>query len=423
MMFDTPLRLPGIFRTPIGSRIVRPSVPRFARTINFMGDSITDDTNFNPSTTLRQNPLSAYVNWAMAALAGRAFPMWNPTGVSSGFTAQGVYEFATFGNTAGQINTNHVPQVNASPGDLVCILAGANNLGNVNQSAATAFAEIQSLVTSLRNGGNNNLLICALTPRASSNNTVGSDGNTFAVRVQQLNALLADWCPGQGILFCDWTPVIADSNGFWNAGFSSDNIHPNPIGAQAMGAFLASFLLANYRLLDPYINADFLATLNSQSVTTSGWSLQPYSSSTATQATVAGTDGLGDWRRVTVGNVTPANTIADFFRLNMALPVGWNVQNGDLIQPVVEMRINDQITNGRIMVRMTANSRTSRPIQMNDNDRTTFQPFQGWFFGQPSVVNAASTVEMLATLQGAPMSVDFRRIGFRKVNSMVPPFV
>lgn len=396
-----------------------------ARTINFIGDSLTDIANQNSSATNRANPWRSFINWAMSRINHRAYAMWNPTGSTSTFAspAVGTYEFATFGAVTSQIITNHVSEITASKGDLVCILAGANDLGNLTRTSAETLTQIQGLVDALRAAGHTNLMICALTPRAAANNGLGSDGKTFAVRVQETNALLLPYCASQGIPFCNWFPVLADSSGFWNPGFSDDNVHFNTRGSQAAGFFLGDFILENYQVFDATITSDFLASLNSQSVTTTGWSTQVYSGSTVSASTVAGTDGQGDWRRLVVGNATPASTLVDFFRTGVPLPPAWGIVDGDLIQPVVEMRIESSLSNARIDVRIEANSRTSRQVQMNGSERSALEPFSGWFFGQPTQVNASSTVLLLAQMQGTPMTVDFRRIGFRKVNSMVPPYL
>lgn len=397
------------------------------RTINFVGDSITDNYNVNVSATDRRKASESYVQWALSRMQYRADAMWNPTGNSSsaGGPVVGTYEFATFGAPCSLIQTNHLPEVNANRADLVSILAGANNLGNGNETSAQVFAAIQSLVANFRAAGHNNIVICALTPRSSALNTLGSDGKTFAVRVQETNALLAPWCVSQGIGFCDWTSVITDANGFWLTNFSGDGVHPSTRGAQAMGQFYADFLMANYNLGSPILNSQFLSTLNSQSSPTSGYSLFTFNigaPASATQTTVAGTDGFGDWRRVTTTHSDPAINYTNFTRTGMTLNPEWNIQNGDMIQGVFEARLISGVSNSQITAEISGNGRFDRFFSNSGGGRRIFSPFEGVFLGQPFVVNSNTTINATISIVGS-MQIDFRRVGFRRVTSMVPPYV
>lgn len=390
----------------------------YARTIIFVGDSITDASQVNTSATVKNNARASFANWALAKLNGRAFANYNPTGTSYSYVAAGTYEFGSFGATVTTIQNNHLAEINSNPADLVCLLVGANNLGNINQTSAQTFTEIQTFVNALKAAGHSNLLVCALTPRTAANNSLGSDGKTFALRVQETNALLAAWCPTVGAKFCDWTSVIADGSGFWNSGLSSDNVHPNTKGSQVMGEFLATFLAANYRLNDSILTTAFISTLNTNSSPVSGFSFFTFGG-TASQATVTG-DTLGDWRRVTTTHADAVASYTEFSRSNTVMPVGWGMVNGDLIQPVVEMRCLSDIATYGLEVKVTGNGYTSRVAFPGSAAATP--AFEGLFFGQPFPVLAATTPTVFVTIKGTGV-IDFRRLGYRKVTSMVPPYI
>jgi len=52
----------------------------------------------------------------------------------------------------------------------------------------------------------------------------------------------------------------------------------------------------------------------------------------------------------------------------------------------------------------------------------TYQAFQGVFFGQPVAANASSLISCTIAIKGV-LNFDVRRFGFRKVNSVVPPYI
>lgn len=396
-----------------------------ARRINFVGDSITDIYNVNISATNRRKYSNSFIYWALLKSQYAFDSVYNPTGASYGWGAVGTYEFATYGASCSQIMTEFLTPVNNNPGNIINILAGANDLGNLGRTAAQTFAQIQNMITTFKSNGHNNFIICALTPRTSAlNPTSPTDGKTFAVRVQETNALLAAWCPTVGIKFCDWTASITDSNGFWLSGYTDDGVHPNTLGSQIMGNFYADFIDANYSINSPILNTNFISTLNSQNSPTSGWTLFTYNvgaPASATQTTIAGTDGLGDWRRVTTTHSDPSINYTQFYRNGMTLNPEWGIVDGDLIQAVAEVRLLSSVSNSLISMTLSGNSRSDLFLSQTST-RRVYDPFQGVVLGQPFAVTSTTTLNGTVDIKGS-MSFDIRRFGFRKVNSMQPPYI
>jgi len=411
---------PRILRNQVGARIFAPSGKPFIQRINFTGGSIIDYTNMNTSSANRfftRGP----VTHALGLAKGQYYANYNPTGTSYGWTQQGTYEFGTYGANTPTIQTNHLGEINAAPADLVFMFCGLNDLGNGSATAALTFSRIQTYVAALQAAGHKNIAIAGITPRRSSYNPTGTDGKTLAVRNVETNDLLRPWCAANKIPFCDWYSVLNDGSGFLRTDLSIDDTHPNTLGAQKMGVFLDQFLRDNYVLgASPY-NAALQASLNPESDCTSGWTNTQFGTGgSATQTTIAATDGLGSWRRVTTNNPVTATNTTYFTRDNTPIPAAWGHVNGELLQPVLELRME---TEGVCAIDASINNGGSSALScFNLNFFETHQPFHGVFFGQPFAANASTLLNVRVTIRGS-VSLDFRRFGFRKVNSRIPPFI
>ena len=420
MIFNTPLRQPSIFRTAINGRIVANGRPRpFIQKINFVGGSIIDFTNVNSGT--KRFFVRGPVTHALGLAKGSYYSNWNATGTSYGWPQTGTYEFGTYGANTPTIQSNHLAELNAAPADLVFLFCGLNDLGNGSATAALTASRIQDFVAALRAAGHQNIAIAAVTPRRSTYNPTGTDGKTIAVRNVETNNLLRPWCASQGIPFCDWYSVLDDGSGFLRTDLSIDDTHPNTMGAQKLGAFLHNFLITNYRTSDSPYGTGLQASLNPESDCTSGWSNSQFGTGgSATQTTVAASDGLGSWRRITTNNPVIATNTTYLQRTNVPIPAAWAHVDGQLLQPVIELRLESESV---MSISAEVNNGGTFPFSsFNMANIDPVQPFQGVYFGQPFAANAATLFNLTLILRGT-IAIDVRRFGFRKVNSMVPPYI
>jgi lysophospholipase L1-like esterase len=391
----------------------------FIRTINFTGGSIIDYTNIN--STSKRFFVRGPVTQAMGLAKGTYFSNWNATGTSYGFTQPGTYEFGSFGASTPQIQANHLSEINAAPADLVFLYCGLNDLGNGSATASLTFSRIQTFVAALRSAGHQNIAIAGITPRRSTYNPTGTDGKTIAVRNVETNDLLRPWCASQGIPFCDWYSVLNDGSGFLRTDLSIDETHPNTLGAQKMGEFLHSFILSNYRTAESPYGSALQATLNPESDFTAGWSNSQFGSGgSATHTTVAATDGLGSWRRITTNNPVLLTNTSYSQRSNVPIPAAWGHVDGQLLQPIIELRM---LSEGTTAISADINNGGTSPINcFNLNNVEVHQPFHSVYFGQPFAANASTLFQFTMAIRGS-IALDIRRFGFRKVTSMVPPFI
>lgn len=389
------------------------------RTINFTGGSNTDYHNVNSAT--KRNFMRGFITHALAFAKGKYYANYNPTGTSYGFTQPGTYEFATYGALTPTIQSNHLGEINASPADLVFMYCGMNDLGNGQATAALTTSRIQTFHAALVAAGHKNIAVGAVTPRRSTYNPLGTDGKTIAVRNVETNDLLRSWCAANGIPFCDWYSTLEDGSGFLRTDLSVDDTHFNTKGSQILGQFFDDFISANYRTYDSPYGTAFQATMNPESDVTSGWTNSQFATGgSATQSTVAATDGLGSWRRIATSNpVLTANTTY-LQRANVPIPAGWGHVNGDLLQPIIECRLE---TESVISLEAGVNNGGTNPLScFNIAFYEAHQPFQGVFFGQPFAANASTLYTLTLAIRGTA-NLDVRRFGFRKVNSMVPPYI
>jgi lysophospholipase L1-like esterase len=391
----------------------------FIQKINFVGGSLIDFTNVN-SAIKRFNTRGLITN-ALGIAKGSYYANWNPTGTSYGFSQQGTYEFATFGATTPQIQTNHLGEINAAPADLVFLFCGLNDLGNGGATAALTVSRIQTFVAALKAAGHKNIAISAITPRRSTYNPAGTDGKTIAVRNVETNALLISWCASQGIPFCDWYSVLDNGSGFLRTDLSIDDTHVNSMGAQKMGQFLHNFLIANYRTSPSPYDLNFQNTLNPQSDCTSGWSNSQFGTGgSATQTTIAASDGLGSWQRLTTNNPVIATNTTYFQRTNVPIPTSWAHVNGQLLQPILELKLEAESV---MSISAEMNNGGTAPLTIfNMTYIESFQPFHGVFLGQPFAANTSTLFSLTMAIRGS-IAIDIRRFGFRKVSSMVPPYL
>jgi len=390
----------------------------FVAKINFVGGSLIDYTNVNSST--KRFYVRGPVTQALGLAKGSYFSNWNATGTSYGFAQLGTYEFGTFGANTLQIQANHLAEINAAPADLVFLYCGLNDLGNGAATAALTFSRIQDFVAALRSNGHNRIAIAGITPRRSTFNPVGSDGKTIAVRNVETNDLLRPWCITQNIPFCDWYSVLDDGSGFLRTDLSIDETHPNTLGAQKMGEFLNNFIVSNYRTAQSPYGSALIATLNPESDFTVGWSNSQFGTGgSAVHTTVAATDGLGSFRRITTTNPVSTNTSYSQ-RLNVPIPAAWGHVNGELLQPIIELRM---LTEGTTSLSAEINNGGTHVISsFNLDNREVYQPYHSVFFGQPFAANASTLFTLTLGIRGS-IALDIRRFGFRKVTSMTPPFL
>lgn len=399
----------------MSKRAVRPLI----QTIAFVGSSSTDYMNVVGTT--RSNYLRSTGMHLLGKMKGRVYPMWNPTGGSYGLTpGVGTYEFGTFGATIPTISTNHLAELNASRGDLVFIHAGMNDLSS-GQQASQMLTSMQAFVAVLKSANHKNIAIAGVTPRTSADNPVAG-GKTLAVRTIEANDLLRAWCASQNIPFCDWHSAVADSSGFLLPQFTYDTIHMNVLGGQTLSDVLITFLEENYRLNSSPYDSAFISTLNPESdfsgftVFTSG------AGASISKSTVAGDDGLGNWTRITLSQPTPASSLAQVYRNNMGIPAGWAHVDGQLLQTVLECRLVSSGYSFSMNCEPT-NGLPGAVTSLNQNNIDAWQPFHGVFLGQPAPANAATRFNLEMRLRGSSVVLDVRRYGFRKVNSMVPPYL
>jgi lysophospholipase L1-like esterase len=405
----------GLSPTLLNQRL---NLKPFVRTINFTGGSTFDFTNINGSS--RRNFIRSLVIHAIAQSKGKYHANYNPTGTSYGFSTIGTYEFATYGASTPTIQATHLAEINANPADLVFMLCGLNDLGNGSATAALTFSRIQTYYGALKQAGHKNIAIGAITPRRSTFNPNGTDGKPIVIRNVETNALLSSWCAANKIPFCDWYNVLNDGSGFLRTDLSYDDTHVNTLGAQKMGAFLGSFIQSNFRTGPSPYNSSFLASLNPESVCTSGWTNSQFGSGgSAVQSTVPGTDGLGDWRRITTNNPNLAVNTTYFDRLNIPIPASWNHVNGQLLQPIIELRLENEAI---CSIEATVQNGTMPISCLNINNYEIHQPFESVFFGQPFVANTSTLFRFTLALRGT-VAMDVRRFGFRKVDSMYPPYI
>lgn len=400
---------------------VRGGTKPLIRTINFTGGSIMDYLNINSST--KRFYTRGLVTHALGQAKGAYYANYNPTGTSYGFAPTGTYEFGTYGANTTTIQANHLSEINASPADLVFMFCGLNDLGNGSATAALTFSRIQTYVAALKAANHRNIAIAAITPRRSTYNPTGTDGKTIAVRNVETNDLLRPWCASQGIPFCDWYSVLNDGSGFLRTDLSIDDSHPNTQGAQKLGEFLHTFLTANYRTYDSPYDTAFQATLNPESDCTSGWTRSQFGTGgSSSQSTVAASDGLGSWLRLSINNPALATNTTYLQRNNVPIPAGWGHVDGQLIQPVLECRMTaDAVT--YIDANMAGAAAATNPLSgFSVAQYETYQAFQGVFFGQPVAANASSLISCTIAIKGV-LNFDVRRFGFRKVNSVVPPYI
>lgn len=389
------------------------------QTISFVGSSSTDYMNVVGTT--RSNYLRSTGMHLLGKMKGRVYPMWNPTGGSYGLTpGVGTYEFGTFGATIPTISTNHLAELNASRGDLIFIHAGMNDLYSGNQ-ASQMMTSMETFVAALKAAGHSNIAIAGVTPRTSADNPTAG-GKTLAVRTIEANDLLRPWCATQGIPFCDWHSVVADGSGFLQSQYTYDVIHVNVLGGQVLADFMATFLEENYRMNPSPYDADFIGTLNPESNFSGFTAFTSGAGASISKSTVAADDGLGNWTRITLSQPTPSSSLAQVYRNNIGIPAVWGHVDGELLQTVLECRL---VSSGYSfsMNCEPQNGLHSAVTSLNQNNIDAWQPFHGVFFGQPAAANASTRFNMEIRLRGSAVVLDVRRYGFRKVNSIVPPYL
>lgn len=240
-----------------------------------------------------------YFTWANMALGGRLTLVKN-AGVSGETTAQILARVTDVTNLA------------VLPGYCIVSDAGTNDL-----SASTASATIISNLNSIYNA----LVAKGITVVATTILPLAGD-QAHRQRQEEVNDFIRSRSQQPGFVLCDWAARWADaSTGGPKTGFSTDGIHPTPVGAGAMGKWLADALqplitgnvqLASHNLDGLSSNLNPMMVGTAGTLSGAGVSGQVADSWTASRGSGTGTmdctkiprvDGVGgEWQRLTIFN-------------------------------------------------------------------------------------------------------------------------
>lgn len=275
---------------PGASPFVRPQIP----VVDFIGDSIT----INGGTKTRTGPVSftsaAWMQWASMQAQGK-FLVGRVDGLA-GITTEMLY-------------SRYLPRALNDPSPIKAgycvVLIGTNDSG---AGYLWRYTETMKKIVAALIANGVEPILCTLTPRSS--NSRQPQSNWIRHYAQQNGLKCIDFA-------VDPTLTHADS-GNWLAGLSDDNVHPNAVGAKAMGsvvynAFNAWGILRNnppfsaqnsdsFSLVSP-TNALMVTDTNADGVP-DGWSL---TGSGATSSLAASPYGVG--QEMTVTAAAAATTI------------------------------------------------------------------------------------------------------------------
>jgi lysophospholipase L1-like esterase len=241
---------------------------------------------------------------------------------------------ATGGFTSAQIIATHLPTVLAARPQFCVVLCGTND---VPLGGSASKANLLTIWTTLANAGITPIL-ATLTPR---NDYTGSNVNTITT----FNAWITRQAMLNGWPLVDYYAATADpATGTYTSGYNLDNVHPNAVGAKAMGQALANVLtsVAGQAALPPPLalantwpNMTGIVPTNALNLTSttglaSGWGVDSGSGATTTVTAMSASEGVGNWFNVTRGGasiayrttsfatVVPGNRMAIGFRYKTA---------------------------------------------------------------------------------------------------------
>jgi len=138
---------------------------------------------------------------------------------------------------SGQVTAQMLARFRADVLDLgprvVVILAGTNDIARNDGYVATEniAANIFSMAEIAR-AHNIEVAICSVLPAAGY--PWRPEVTDAAAKVQELNAMLAEWARENGCTYVDYWSAMADERGGLPATLAADGIHPNPDGYTIM---------------------------------------------------------------------------------------------------------------------------------------------------------------------------------------------
>ncbi|MGZ3304220.1 MAG: GDSL-type esterase/lipase family protein [Asticcacaulis sp.] len=193
---------------------VAATLPRAARRVVMMGDSITD-------------------NWAKPEY-GNGF-----------FDAHGMIGRGISGQVTAQMLVRFTPDVLALKPQVVHIMAGTNDIAE-NQDPydfTATTGNLQAMITLAKAARLR--IILASVPPATSFSWKPYRGNQIET-IRALNEWIKAACARQGLIYCDYWPVLQGPDGGLKPelGINGDSVHPNAAGYAAMAPVLQAAVAA-----------------------------------------------------------------------------------------------------------------------------------------------------------------------------------
>ncbi len=336
MIFNTPLRQPGMFRTPLNGRIVAPSfVPPVIRSVAFIGSSSVE-RNQGVSGSYRFFAPNGFAVQMCNRLRQRLMLAYN--------AGKNTYEFGTSGADSVSLLSVRVPQVIAANPDAAVIYDGMTEAADSGVSAATSLARTQAIYDALRAGGIKTIIVMATGPR----NAAAAGGTGYWARQQAINTLKQAWCAANNIPYFDINANIQNpTTGDWNAGMTFDGIHANDFACSIMGRDLAALFLAETRFVigpSPFTSSRIASlgginpAMTGGTTTATGY-VAFAAAGSLSPSKVAATDGGNAWQRLLFTAAARTNTAELRAPLNtpISLPAGFSP--GDLVRMWIEYEV------------------------------------------------------------------------------------
>lgn len=253
-----------------------------------IGDSITANGYTAPTSTNGATYTgSSYLQWA-SQLSGARFRF-------GGIAATGGY-------TSAQVLATHLPTVLAAKPQACVVLCGTND---VPLGGAATMTNLMSIWTTLARAGITPIL-ATLTPR---NDFVAGNNQIIT-----LNSWIARQARLNGWPLVDFYAAVVDpATNIYLSGYNLDTVHPNVVGAKAMGQALATQMsnLMGYNSLQlpalPVANAwpgvGSIVAANALHLTGTGqpsnWGYDFGSGATFSLSAMSANEGVGNWFNMT----------------------------------------------------------------------------------------------------------------------------
>jgi lysophospholipase L1-like esterase len=334
---------------------------RPANTLGRLGDSLTaqsyyEDAAGSPPVKVVSN--RGYGAWGLA-LVGQRLQVTHEAGIG--------------GQTTTDILARTDAFLAAGVPAWVDLQAGTNDL-LASASATTITTNLDAILTKLLNAGCR-VILRTLPPI----NTI--TGGRFTL-IQVNNWIRRQALTRPGILLVDWTAKLSQNDGTWVPAYTTDGIHPNPVGAVVMAKIWADVVSKNIPNVDvlpqygsdpesfvtnPMMNgtAGTLASTASGDGSTGtvadGWRYDRISGTViSTLSSVARTDGVsGKWQQI---NLTTGSSATASGRLTFrtasagaANTNGLSYAAGDKVYGLVEMQLGTDIVSAAAKyIRVTA---------------------------------------------------------------------